>query len=604
MYKTYFGLRERPFAIAPDPSFLFMSELHREALAHLLYGVKSDAGFVLLTGEVGTGKTTICRCLLEQIPETSKVAYVINPRLSVVELLATICDEFGIEYPPGNNSIKLFVDLINEYLLAAHAGGYKPVLIIDEAQNLSYELLEQVRLLTNLETNERKLLLIIMLGQPELRQKLFRPELRQLQQRITARYHLGPLSRRDTFSYINHRLDVAGAQRKLFKQSALRKIFKLSGGVPRLINLLCDRALLGAYVQGEGKIAKRIVAKSADEIMDSGRRMRPPLRSFSAWALAGILVMLCTWGLMSGKFANFIDQDGVGHWVETSALGRWVAKAGLASAKPMKIADLPSHWTKKKATAAGISNAAAGQSLPAAAEEDTQVCMDEDNEAGTSAPDHLVWPADKSISKSKIMAYQSLFAQWGSSYDPSKYRIACNQAMTIGLSCLYKQGNMGSVRRFNRPAVMRLLDRNGQEYFATLIGVQGRQARIVVGGVSETVAIEELEAQWTGTYTLLWKMPPGYQGAVLPGKSAPWLPWLTERLAVPAGREKINDQDRTRQILQGRLLAQVKRFQHDNGLPPDGILGPQTLISLNSVRADSSFPSLTTPMDFIQITKN
>jgi len=201
MYRTFFGLREKPFAIAPDPGFLFMSELHREALAHLLYGVKSDAGFVLLTGEVGTGKTTICRCLLEQMPETSKVAYVINPRLSVLELLATICEEFGIEYPPGNNSIKLFVDLINEYLLEAHAGGYKPVLIIDEAQNLSYDLLEQIRLLTNLETNERKLLLIIMLGQPELREKLFKPELRQLQQRITARYHLGPLSKRDTLLY-------------------------------------------------------------------------------------------------------------------------------------------------------------------------------------------------------------------------------------------------------------------------------------------------------------------------------------------------------------------------------------------------------------------
>ncbi|VAW35238.1 General secretion pathway protein A, partial [hydrothermal vent metagenome] len=272
MYRNYFGLRQKPFSIAPDPAFLYMSERHREALAHLLYGIRSDAGFVLLTGEVGTGKTTICRCLLEQMPESARVAYIINPRLSTLELLASICDEFGIAYPPGEASGKLLVDLINEYLLEAHAEGCKPVLIIDEAQNLSHDLLEQIRLLTNLETNEQKLLLIIMLGQPELRDKLLRPELRQMQQRITARYHLGPLSKSDTCAYVNHRLAVAGSRQRLFTPAALSRVFAFSGGVPRLINLLCDRSLLGAYSRGHAKANRAIVVRAAGELLDDGRQ--------------------------------------------------------------------------------------------------------------------------------------------------------------------------------------------------------------------------------------------------------------------------------------------------------------------------------------------
>ena len=195
MYKEYFGLKEDPFSIAPDPQFLYMSGRHREALAHLIYGMKADSGFVLLTGEVGTGKTTVCRCLLGQIPDNSEIAFILNPKLSVVELLATICDELEIDYPANNQSVKVFIDRINLYLLKAHGEGKRTVLIIDEAQNLSIDVLEQIRLLTNLETDKRKLLQVVMLGQPELNYLLNKPELRQLSQRVTARYHLEPLSR-------------------------------------------------------------------------------------------------------------------------------------------------------------------------------------------------------------------------------------------------------------------------------------------------------------------------------------------------------------------------------------------------------------------------
>ncbi|RJQ16241.1 MAG: AAA family ATPase [Nitrospiraceae bacterium] len=270
MYREYFDLEELPFSIAPDPRYLFMSEQHREALAHLIYGFNGNGGFVLLTGEVGTGKTTVCRCFLEQIPKDSAIAFIINPKLTVDELLATICDEFGLQYPASNAGIKVLVDLINAHLLEVHAKGKRAVLIIDEAQNLSSDVLEQLRLLTNLETNHAKLLQIILLGQPELRDKLSKPELRQLSQRIIARYHLGPLSEKDVTAYIVHRLTVAGLKkrirRQLFTGPAIRKLYKLSGGVPRLINVLCDRAMLGTFAQGRKEVGKSTLTKAAHEV--------------------------------------------------------------------------------------------------------------------------------------------------------------------------------------------------------------------------------------------------------------------------------------------------------------------------------------------------
>jgi general secretion pathway protein A len=265
MYLEYFGLKNTPFSIAPDPSFLYMSERHREALAHLLYGVSGEGGFIVLTGEVGTGKTTICRCFMQQIPENTDVAFVVNPKLSARELLATICDELKINYPAGS-SIKVFNDLINKYLLDAHSQGRHTVLIIDEAQNLRIDVLEQLRLLTNLETSEKKLLQIILLGQPELKQMLARVDLRQLAQRITARYHLQSLTREETTAYIQCRLSVAGQKRALFTQQAIRKIFVLSSGIPRLINLICDRALLGAYSCNENQVEKVHVINAIKEM--------------------------------------------------------------------------------------------------------------------------------------------------------------------------------------------------------------------------------------------------------------------------------------------------------------------------------------------------
>lgn len=268
MYTQYFGLHEKPFAIAPSPRYLYMSELHREALAHLLYGIDSDGCIILLTGDVGTGKTTVCRFFLEQLPATTDCAIILNPKLSAIELLQTICDELEITTDGDDGSSKTYIDAINHYLLRSHGQGRTTVLIIDEAQNLSVGVLEQLRLLTNLETDKSKLLKIVLLGQSELREKLEHPEATQINQRVTSRYHLQPLSKNDVFAYIQHRLEVAGGGKNdFFTQGALNRIFHLSKGIPRLINMICDRSLLGAYSENKIRADKSTVKRAAFEVL-------------------------------------------------------------------------------------------------------------------------------------------------------------------------------------------------------------------------------------------------------------------------------------------------------------------------------------------------
>ena len=301
MYNKFFGLKQEPFSIAPDPHYLFMSERHREALAHLLYGVRSGGGFVLLTGEIGAGKTTVCRCFLEKVPRRCNVAYIFNPRQTAEELLESICHDFRIvrdgPAPERPLTARDHVAALNDFLLRTHGVGQNNVLIIDEAQSLSAEVLEQLRLLTNLETNERKLLQIILIGQPELRDMLARPELEQLAQRVIARYHLGALTARETSHYIQHRLAVAGLSRAMpFDAVAMQRIHALARGVPRRINLLCDRALLGAYASGKAMADVAIVDKAAAEVLGqpAGRsRLRHALSSRARMgAMLGVGVLL------------------------------------------------------------------------------------------------------------------------------------------------------------------------------------------------------------------------------------------------------------------------------------------------------------------------
>jgi general secretion pathway protein A len=354
MYMRFFGLKQEPFSLAPDPRYLYMSKRHREALAHLLYGVGGGGGFVLLSGEIGAGKTTVCRCFLEQIPKRCNVAYIFNPKLTVMELVKSICDEFHIPSPRAKGqpaTVKTYVDALNDFLLRTHAVGQNNVLIIDEAQQLSADVLEQLRLLTNLETNERKLLQIVLIGQPELRTMLERPDLEQLAQRVIARFHLKALSEKETEHYIRHRLSVAGMTRAIpFDRKAVQRIHVIARGVPRRINLLCDRVMLGAYAHGQHTIDTPMVEKAGREVFGRMPNSTPP-EGRPAVQRAGLGLVIGA-GLAGAAIAAFALY---GSW---RAAGAPAALAVASAASTAASGARPSEVTAN-ATPAGASAVAA-----------------------------------------------------------------------------------------------------------------------------------------------------------------------------------------------------------------------------------------------------
>jgi len=538
MYLNYFGLAEAPFSIAPAPRYLYMSQRHQDALAHLLYGVSGEGGFVLLTGEVGTGKTTISRCLLEQIPESCDVAYIFNPKLTVEELLSTICVEFGIACPPGNTSIKVFIDCINAHLLNAHATGRHSVLIIDEAQNLSAEVLEQMRLLTNLETNERKLLQIILIGQPELATMLERQDLRQLAQRIVARYHLGKLSKAEVAAYVQHRLGVAGTQRQLFPLALMGRLHQLSGGIPRIINVLCDRALLGAYAQGKERVDRATLEQAAREVFPQASTQRHGMRRL---LLASLAVFV------AGALAL--------------VMYRQLPEITMATAQQPVTQPVPPALDVK-------AEEPAKEIVPAAA-----------------LPETLTWPADEPSERSRDMAYAALFKAWGADYQGAD---ACLQAETLGLRCQAGRGGLDELRRSNRPAVLSMRDEQGREFFATLTALTSDSATFAIGANTTTVALSALASQWSGYYSLLWRVPPVASTVIRPGDRGTAVEWLSRQLAQVQGRVVAADDD---WVFDDILAAQVRQFQLSQGLTPDGNAGPQTLNRLANL-ADRTAPRL------------
>lgn len=309
MYNKYFGFRENPFSIAPDPRYLYLSEMHQDGLAHLHYGLSDEGCITLLTGEVGTGKTTLCRFFLEQLEPTAKVALIINPGLSASELLAAVCDEFQVALKNESNTTKQHLDTLNQFLLQTHSENSQALLVIDEAQNLDKEALEMVRLLTNLETDRQKLLKIILLGQSELSAVLTSPDLTQVSQRITARYHLKGLELNETARYVRHRLNVAGGgQAQFFSNKAVKRIHQITGGIPRLINSLCDRSLIGAYSEEKKKADETIVKRAARELFGfdhASKTIEIPISSLAIAALA-ILVIVFTW---AGSTSDIFHLD-------------------------------------------------------------------------------------------------------------------------------------------------------------------------------------------------------------------------------------------------------------------------------------------------------
>jgi len=532
MYLEYFGLREAPFSIAPSPRYLYMSRRHQEALAHLLFGIQGEGGFVLLTGEVGTGKTTICRCLLGQMPASCDVAYIFNPRLSVEELLATLCVEFGIQGAPASASVKVFVDCINAHLLDAHAGGRQAVLIIDEAQNLSVDVLEQIRLLTNLETDACKLLRVILLGQPELREMLARPQLRQLAQRILARYHLDALDKTEVAEYVQHRLAVAGCRRPLFTHSALTRLYRLSGGVPRVINVLCDRALLGAYAQGRERVDRAILQHEAAEVRPrtSFWSRRPRLAPFTVLVLALALA------------------------------GGWTWFAPRRQAMPEQVQGSPQGPPVPATRLGGAAGERAVESDPA-------------------------WLDDALAASTVESAHQALLQAWGVGYRADDL---CHQAEAVGLRCRGGRAGLDELRRLNLPAILYLRTARGRPTQVALTGLSAQAASLVLQGQTRTVPLSALATHWLGEYLLLWRPVAGVEGPIRPGTRGVGVDWLRACMATLRGSR---DGARAGDVFDSALLDEVKRFQLRHGLVPDGSVGPETMIRLIGA-LDSGVPRL------------
>ena len=557
MYLEHFNLTERPFSITPDPRFLYMSARHREALAHLLYGLGDGGGFVQLTGEVGTGKTTICRCLLEQIPENVDLAVVLNPKVTAIELIATVCDELGIDYDADNVSIKSLTDVLNRYLLDAYARGRHTVLIIDEAQNLSADVLEQVRLLTNLETATQKLLQIILIGQPELRTLLGREDMRQLAQRVTARYHLEPISREETGAYIRHRLQICGSSQTLFNKRAVDKIQHLSGGIPRLINVLCDRSMLGAFVEGRAQVDAKVVKKAASEVLAENEdekegSSRLPL-------LLGLLSILLIIGLAAGYQS-------------------W-KRAEVAAMATDVAGEVPASVTASDAPDEAV--AAMEPQQPA---EELAEAVEEELEHPSLAA--LLTEADSSYSRS---AWTELFALWSVVLPESVTPDFCDFARQYGLLCLEEQGNWATLRQFDRPAILTLVAANGERVAVLLQHLDDSVAEVIVGNELYRLTPDQVEQNWYGEFTLLLQVPPGGRLFLRAGDRDPVISWLRNQLEVARGvKLPAADPLNFDYALQREVLA----FQRDHGLSADGVVGKYTMIHLNTASGREGVPRL------------
>jgi len=569
MYTSHFGLTEAPFSLTPNPRYLYMSERHREGLAHLLYGIQQPGGFVQLTGEVGTGKTTLCRCLLEHLPPEVDIALILNPRLSVVEFLAAACDELHVVYPAtADPSVKVLVDALHGYLLRAHAQGRRTVLIIDEAQNLDVEVLEQIRLLTNLETPAEKLLQIILIGQPELMRLLERQDLRQLAQRITARYHLLPFSAPDTYAYVGHRLKVAGGNEALFTRAALWWVRRSSGGVPRVINVLCDRALLGTYAHDRRRVGAATVRRAAREV----------------WKPAAT-------GRRAGR---------LGWWLGLGALGC----AGLGIA----MLDVPSRvpWPWKAGAPPLVEVAAAPAPVPAPSPpgdglpvHDVAVAVSPGMAAvataKATAPPPATGPrladllADPAGRGDDHAAFASLYARWKLEYRKPSSGLGCDAGRSAGLECLFRFGTWTKLRRYDLPAILELTGPGGERHRAALVALTEESATLAIGRREHSFPLAEIDRVWDGAFILIWKAPPLGSRMIVQGMRGPEVEWLRRQLDALDGRPA---KERPSDLYDAELERRITAFQRSRSLVPDGRVGNETLAHLVLAARGPETPSL------------
>ena len=556
MYTSFFGLQEKPFAITPDPRYLYLSERHAEALAHLLYGINEAGGFIQLTGEVGTGKTTVIRSLLEQLPSHAEVALILNPRVTPAEFLLTICEELHLQVPEhGRASTKTLMDVLGHYLLEAHARGRRVVLIVDEAQNLGAETLEQVRLLTNLETSTTKLLQIILIGQEELRSMLEQPGLRQLAQRITGRYHLGPLSREESAGYVKHRMRVAGATAESFTPGALGEVHRLSGGIPRVINVVCDRALLGAFTREDHRVGPTYVRQAAAEVY--GRPVPAPWLGWAtAGALAGALVLVA-----------------VGAWT-------WFAGRGPEAASPAPAAGSASAASTPAAASSGRAGTAAG-----VVDAEATVASSAAHRPAPPIEALLVQHANDTTTEA---ALGKLFARWNLDYSAARGR-GCEQASAQGVECLFQKGSWAQLRTLDRPAILTLTDDLGATHQVVLVGLTDEHATIELGGGVHELPIAAVSRYWFGDFLLLWRPPLAVAKSLAPGMRGADVKWLRENLRAAQGLPQggaVGD------VYDDELVRLVQDFQRRHRLNADGVAGVQTQIVLDTVLNPAGSPTL------------
>lgn len=535
MYIHYFRLREMPFSITPDPAYLYMSPRHQEALGHLLYGTGQYGGFVQLTGEVGTGKTTVVRMLLAQKLDNVDVAVILNPRQNEQEFVASICDELHVPYAQPA-TLKTLVDALNAHLLKAHEQGRRTVVVIDEAQNLQPEVLEQVRLLTNLETHKEKLLRIMLVGQPELAHLLARPDLRQLAQRITARYHLTPLEPRETAEYIAHRLSVAGGSGDFFTPRAVATVHRLSRGVPRLVNILCDRALLGAYAKGVKQVTPEIVGRAAREV--GGETQAPRARRFS-----------------------LLDAAIVGAIVAVG--GGWLWRE---QTRPSHTSE---HRTPVPPPAAGIPAPAPTEPVPVS--------------AGLDQLLRTAQPLPVVLSR--------LLQVWSATPAVKEGESVCEALSRERLGCYKSLGEWRDLRLLNRPAILTLSSGRGGVQHVLLRELGQDNALLETAAGPLRMALDQIDLLWTGEFLLLWRheTPDAFIG---PDSKGPSVVWLRQRLAEVEGRTLTPPLSAS---FDEPLRQALLRFQAARGLDRDGLAGARTLIALSNLKPLPGTPTLSPP---------
>ncbi len=590
MYESYFGLKEAPFSIAPNPHYLYMSKQHNEALAHLIYGVEREGGFILLTGEVGTGKTTICRCFLEQVPENVDVAFILNPKLDSEQLLETICDELSIGYIGDSLSIKDYTDYINERLLRSHSKGRHTVIIIDEAQNLSPAVLEQLRLLTNLETHEKKLLQIILLGQPELQDIFLKPELRQLSQRVTARFHLDALTKEEIAPYVYHRLMIADCAfpEVLFPEKTIHKLYSISKGIPRVINLVCDRSLLGAYAENKKSIeipllqtaAKEVLGKSLILHKDENKTFFRSLMVSNNWvAILGLCIACLTLGIVLSTF--FLEGS-----VRNQSASITQAPTDLSKDSPINMSvDLPPA-SLRLPVVGGVPKKPNNPNDS----DNTDVQLGLEIPIASLPMTNPPVKLNELLAKGKLteqLSYVSLMRLWGIQYEPEQDGFACRYAKEKGVNCLSKIGSVGVVAHLGLPAILTLFDNEGTKHFVVVSSISDESVRLMVNDFDVEMSIAELHKHWRGHFVVLWKKPPLYVSPLKPGTIGPMTKWLGKQLDIYEG---VKNPTLGRSFYDEALVQRVKAFQKQVGEQADGIAGVNTLILLSNY-TDKNIPS-------------